>query len=69
MVCQISLEAMMASAGVCVVVGVGPGIGQAVARRFGREGYSLGLIARKKESLAGCTTGNRRGSNCDLIGR
>ena len=43
----------MASAGVCVVVGVGPGIGQAVARRFGREGYSLGLIARKKESLAG----------------
>jgi len=39
------------TAGVCVVVGVGPGIGQAVARRFGREGFTLGLIARKKDSL------------------
>jgi short-subunit dehydrogenase len=45
------------SAGVCVVVGTGPGIGQAVAKRFGRAGYSLGLIARKKESLDGFVAG------------
>ncbi len=44
-------------AGVCVVVGVGPGIGQAVAKRFGREGFSLGLIARKKTSLDGFVEG------------
>jgi short-subunit dehydrogenase len=47
----------MTTAGVCVVVGVGPGIGQAVAKRFGREGYALGLIARKKDSLTGFVEG------------
>jgi NADP-dependent 3-hydroxy acid dehydrogenase YdfG len=29
-----------------VVVGAGPGIGMATARRFGREGYRVGLVAR-----------------------
>lgn len=43
----------MAEKGVCVVVGTGPGIGQAVAARFGREGYALGLIARRKDALGG----------------
>ena len=47
----------MAEKGVCVVVGTGPGIGQAVAARFGREGYALGLIARRKEALAGFVDG------------
>ncbi len=44
-------------AGVCVVVGTGPGIGQAVAKRFARAGYALGLIARRKESLDGFVEG------------
>lgn len=34
-------------ANVCAIVGVGPGIGLAVARRFGREGFRLALIARR----------------------
>ena len=29
-----------------LVVGAGPGVGGAVARRFGREGYDVGLIGR-----------------------
>ncbi|MFB6892462.1 SDR family NAD(P)-dependent oxidoreductase [Kitasatospora sp. NPDC056327] len=29
-----------------VVIGAGPGIGQAVARRFAREGLSVGVVAR-----------------------
>ncbi len=36
---------------VCVVVGAGPGMGIAVARRFGREGFRLALLARKASSL------------------
>jgi short-subunit dehydrogenase len=42
---------------VCVVVGVGPGIGKAVAMRFAVAGYSLGLIARKKEALSAFVDG------------
>lgn len=34
-----------------VIVGVGPGIGVAVARRFVREGMSAGLIARSEQTL------------------
>ncbi|MHC8380549.1 SDR family NAD(P)-dependent oxidoreductase [Pseudomonas sp. LB3P14] len=33
------------------VVGAGPGLGLAVARRFAREGYAVALIARRRESL------------------
>lgn len=35
-----------------VIIGVGPGIGMAVARRFGREGYEVALVARRAEALA-----------------
>src|ERR1700744_329187 len=38
-----------------VIVGAGPNLGAAVARRFGREGMSVGLVARdaaKLEELA-----------------
>ncbi|MGH3331780.1 MAG: SDR family oxidoreductase [Nocardioidaceae bacterium] len=51
---------------VIVVVGAGPGIGAAVARRFGRAGYDVALVARSEERLdelgmslqaAGVTTG------------
>ncbi|MER6139019.1 SDR family NAD(P)-dependent oxidoreductase [Streptomyces sparsogenes] len=34
-----------------VVVGAGPGIGQAVARRFAREGLPVALVARSEETL------------------
>lgn len=36
---------------VAVVVGVGPGVGIAVARRFGRERYHLALVARRLDKL------------------
>ncbi len=42
----------MESSNVAVVVGVGPGLGAAVARRFAAGGYKIGLIARREESLA-----------------
>ena len=34
------------------IVGAGPGIGLAVARRFAREGFAIALIARPDENLA-----------------
>ena len=34
-----------------ILVGVGPGIGTAVARRFAREGFAVGLVARRRETL------------------
>ena len=36
---------------VLVVVGAGPGVGASVARRFGREGYDVALIARSEDRL------------------
>ncbi|MYS81627.1 hypothetical protein GTZ85_15770 [Streptomyces sp. SID5474] len=41
----------MSGMGAFVVVGAGPGPGAAAARRFGREGHPVGLIARSAESL------------------
>ncbi|HEY5070504.1 MAG TPA: SDR family NAD(P)-dependent oxidoreductase [Caulobacteraceae bacterium] len=35
-----------------VVVGFGPGISTAVAEKFGAEGFSVALVARKQERLA-----------------
>lgn len=37
---------------ICAVVGAGSGIGLAVAKRFGREGFRLALLARRAETLA-----------------
>ncbi|GAQ83931.1 hypothetical protein KFL_001690090 [Klebsormidium nitens] len=38
--------------GVVVVVGAGPGISQAVARKFGRENFKVALLGRREASLA-----------------
>ncbi|MDQ1293896.1 MAG: hypothetical protein QG608_1778 [Actinomycetota bacterium] len=36
---------------VAIVIGAGPGTGASVARRFGRDGYDIGLIARDQDRL------------------
>ncbi|PTL84654.1 SDR family NAD(P)-dependent oxidoreductase [Vitiosangium sp. GDMCC 1.1324] len=36
---------------VAAVVGAGPGLGAALARRFAREGYAVGLFARSESNL------------------
>jgi NAD(P)-dependent dehydrogenase (short-subunit alcohol dehydrogenase family) len=38
---------------VAAVLGVGPGLGAAVARRFAGEGFGVALMARTEESVAG----------------
>jgi len=35
-----------------IIAGVGPGLGAALARAFAREGFAVGLLARKLESSA-----------------
>lgn len=42
---------MSTSCKTLVVLGAGPGLGAAVAQRFGREGYSVALVARRLEPL------------------
>ncbi|RZT87983.1 NADP-dependent 3-hydroxy acid dehydrogenase YdfG [Pseudonocardia sediminis] len=46
------------------VLGAGPGIGTAVARRFAREGFDVGLLARSPETLsrAASSVGSAAGS-------
>ncbi|GAB4210795.1 MAG: SDR family oxidoreductase [Roseiflexaceae bacterium] len=46
---------------VCVIVGAGPGLSQAVARRFGREGWTVVLLARRPEALEGYVAELRAG--------
>lgn len=36
---------------VCVVIGVGPGLGLSIAKKFGREGCGVALVARRADSL------------------
>jgi len=43
----------MSDRGVCVVTGVGPGTGAALARRFAAGGYRVAMLARSKDALAG----------------
>jgi NAD(P)-dependent dehydrogenase (short-subunit alcohol dehydrogenase family) len=40
-----------------VIVGAGPGIGAAVARRFARAGFSVGLIARSETTVKAVADG------------
>jgi NADP-dependent 3-hydroxy acid dehydrogenase YdfG len=41
--------------GALFVIGAGPGIGAAIARRFGREGHPVGLVARNRDRLRAMT--------------
>jgi NAD(P)-dependent dehydrogenase (short-subunit alcohol dehydrogenase family) len=38
---------------VAAVLGVGPGLGAAIARRFAREGFAAALMARNEDGLSG----------------
>ncbi|MFT5684223.1 MAG: NADP-dependent 3-hydroxy acid dehydrogenase YdfG [Myxococcota bacterium] len=42
----------MSDGPVCVVVGVGPGLGEALARTFAGEGWRVALMARSPEKVA-----------------
>lgn len=35
----------------CIIVGAGPGVSEAIARRFGTAGYHVGLISRTERTL------------------
>ncbi len=37
---------------ICGLVGVGPGLGLAIARQFGQHGYRIAMLARRPEALA-----------------
>ncbi len=53
---------------VCVVVGVGPGNGAALARRFAAEGYRVALLARRTELIVelAANLGGARAYACDI---
>ena len=34
---------------VCAVIGVGPGNGSAIARKFSSEGYKIALLSRNED--------------------
>ena len=36
---------------ICTIVGIGPGLGMAIAKRFGLEGYQIAMIARRSDAL------------------
>ena len=42
-----------------VVVAAGPGLGAAVARRFARQGWSIGLVARSEQGVQAVASGVR----------
>jgi NAD(P)-dependent dehydrogenase (short-subunit alcohol dehydrogenase family) len=53
---------------VCVVVGVGPGNGAALGRRFAKEGYAVALLARTAETSGPLATSleGARAYACDV---
>jgi NADP-dependent 3-hydroxy acid dehydrogenase YdfG len=43
------------TAPVCLISGVGPGTGSAIAKRFSEGSYRVALLARNEERLAALT--------------
>ena len=58
----------MSDAGVCLITGVGPGTGAALARRFARGGYRVAMLARNGDRLAALERElpGARGFVCDV---
>src|SRR6516225_3274300 len=56
------------TAPVCLISGVGPGTGSALARRFAEGGYRLALLARSEGRLSALEKElpNTRGYRCDV---
>src|ERR1700730_12790467 len=56
------------TAPVCLISGVGPGTGSALARRFGENGYHVALLARSEERLAALEKElpDAKGYRCDV---
>src|SRR6478609_6175541 len=56
------------AAPVCLISGVGPGTGSALARRFTDGGYRVALLARNEERLAALEKElpNAKGYRCDV---
>ncbi|MEP1583120.1 MAG: SDR family NAD(P)-dependent oxidoreductase, partial [Marinobacter sp.] len=54
---------------VCVVMGVGPGNGEAFVRRFSDEGYQVAMLARSKDYLLQLeqSISNTYAFPCDLM--
>jgi short-subunit dehydrogenase len=51
-----------------LVIGAGPGLGAAIARRFGREGFAVTLAARSEHNLTGLANELRStGVNVDTL--
>ncbi len=46
-----TLNTRMSATKLAIVVGVGPGIGLATARRFARENYAVAMVSRNKQRL------------------
>jgi short-subunit dehydrogenase len=53
---------------VCLISGVGPGTGSALAKRFSEDGYRVALLARSEERLATLEKrlSNAKGYQCDV---
>ncbi|MBV8510614.1 MAG: SDR family NAD(P)-dependent oxidoreductase, partial [Xanthobacteraceae bacterium] len=52
----------------CIVTGVGPGTGSALARRFAKGGYRVAMLARNEERLGVLERElpGARGYRCDV---
>src|SRR6478736_2620291 len=62
------LQGYPMSAAVCVISGVGPGTGSALAKRFAEGGYRVALLARSESRLAAVERElkNAKGYRCDV---